>query len=50
MEVGEKHIVAAEKAKRIVNSPLLLTLYKPDWKKILAANASNAGISGIISA
>ncbi|KFD46168.1 hypothetical protein M513_12942, partial [Trichuris suis] len=37
-----------DKIKAVLNSPLLLTHYHPDWPIVLAADASNVGIGAVL--
>ncbi|KRX13994.1 Uncharacterized protein T07_4146 [Trichinella nelsoni] len=43
-----EHTKAVERAKRLLNSPLLLTHYHPEWPIVLAADASNEGIGAVV--
>ncbi|KRY74260.1 Transposon Tf2-9 polyprotein [Trichinella pseudospiralis] len=43
-----EHTKAVERVKRLLNSPLLLTHYHPEWPIVLAADASNEGIGAVV--
>ncbi|KRX52529.1 Transposon Tf2-9 polyprotein [Trichinella sp. T9] len=43
-----EHTKAVERVKRLLNSPLLLTHYHPEWLIVLAADASNKGIGAVV--
>ncbi|KRY26536.1 Uncharacterized protein T01_4021, partial [Trichinella spiralis] len=43
-----EHTKAVEIVKRLLNSPLLLTHYHPEWPIVLAADASNEGIGAVV--
>ncbi|OUC48352.1 putative reverse transcriptase [Trichinella nativa] len=43
-----EHTKAVERVKRLLNSPLLLTHYHPEWSIVLAADASNKGIGAVV--
>ncbi|KRX64960.1 Retrovirus-related Pol polyprotein from transposon [Trichinella sp. T9] len=43
-----EHTKAVKRVKRLLNSPLLLTHYHPEWPIVLAADASNEGIGAVV--
>ncbi|OUC43788.1 putative zinc knuckle [Trichinella nativa] len=48
LEVDRRAHKSGGKRKRLLNSPLLLTHYHPEWLIVLAADASNEGIGAVV--